>query len=164
MTTIKDILAMPLDQGTGGYDLTVKTVKKRTTVRDFWIQETILTDGKDDILAELKCLKNISVIRNTLIHITVGRRVERDKSNRMVPCLYIDQWADASPLMSEPNMMTEAEEWYAARQNEIKGKCRYGIVCAYVRGYVQENGILPEFSKGRKDDINELVDFIMTGE
>ena len=170
MTKIKDILALPVGQGTGGYELTIKTAKKAWEVKGVWYQRVILTDGPDDILAEIKLHGNNRMIRNTPIRIIVGERTERDVSNKMTPVLRVDQWADARPAMSEPmDMMTDAEEWYAARQEEIRGKCRYGVVCAMIG-----HGLIPCYDEQdfgdeernvlRKKYVNNWVEFIMTGE
>ena len=163
MTRIKSILAMPLGQGTGGYELTVKTVKKYTPVKTEHYQEVILTDGSDEILANLKLPRRITIFRNMLIRVIVGRRTETDKSNRMVPSLYVEEWANASPVMSEPDMSTEAEEWYAARQKGIEGKCRYGIVCAMISGQSADLQHMPEATELWKNFVNEWVEYIMTG-
>ena len=157
MTSILDILQMEVDQGTGGYELTIKTVKKRTQVDNLWFQEVTFTDGKHEILGDIKFTANVGLTRNAKIRIIVGCRAERDKNNKSVPCLYVDQWADASPLMSEPGLTSEAEEWYAARQKEIEGKCRYGVVCAII----QSSGFTPNAEQ--KEAVNKVVDFIMTG-
>ena len=158
MTSIVDILKMEVDQGTGGYELTVKTVKKRTQVEQYWFQEVIFTDGEHEILGDMKFTANLGLTRNTRIRIIVGCRTEREKANKTVPCLYVDQWADASPIMSEPGLDSEAEQWYAARQKEIEGKCRYGVVCAILHTGTK----CYEIAK-HKEVINAVVDFIMTG-
>ncbi len=160
MTTIKDILAMPLEQGTGGYELTVKVAKKAWDVAGVWYQRLMLCDGEDEILAEVTLHGvNNRIMRNTPIRIIVARRTTRDVNNVNVPCLKIQEWADASPVMSEPmSMATDAEEWYAARQEEIRGKCRYGVVCAMIERRDSLARVMEQ-----KFDVNDVVDFIMTG-
>ena len=163
MTKIKDILAMPVGQKTGGYELAITTAKKMTKVKSDWYQRVMFADGGDEILGNIKLHGNVRLIRNTPIRIIVGVRKMADVNNKDVPCLYVDQWADASPVMSEPmDMMTDAEEWYAARQEEIRGKCRYGVVCA-ILGEATDVQSMPEPSLLWKKFINNWVEFIMTG-
>ena len=64
--------------------------------------------------------------------------------------------------MSEPGFDKEAEEWYAARQKEIEGKCRYGVTCA-IFGKTTDLQNMPQPTPLWKTFINEWVDFIMTG-
>ena len=164
MTKIKDILALPVGQGTGGYELTIKTAKKAWEVKGVSYQRVMLTDGPDEMLAELTLRGNNRMQPRTIIHITVGHRGELDVNNKPTPALLIAEWADASPVMSEPmDMMTDAEEWYAARQEEIRGKCRYGVVCA-ILGEATDVQSMPEPSLLWKKFINNWVEFIMTGE
>ncbi len=57
----------------------------------------------------------------------------------------------------------DAEEWYAARQEEIKGKCRDGVVCAMIEaGEIDLKDEIP-IPPAHKDRIVSIVDFIMTG-
>ncbi len=66
-------------------------------------------------------------------------------------------------LSYEQGQEIDAEDWKQLRQDEIKGKIRHGIVCSMI-GRVNPSSkiiLLPD-EKG-KQEINELVDFIMTG-
>jgi hypothetical protein len=61
----------------------------------------------------------------------------------------------------------QAEDWKQLRQDEIKGKIRHGLCCAFIHS----GQIEPDMTSGKehipksaKAVINEIVDFIMTGE
>lgn len=61
---------------------------------------------------------------------------------------------------------SEGQDWQAARQEEIRGKCRYGVVCASIQSGKLE---LSDFvgdnltTKGIRTVVNIVVEFIMTG-
>ena len=166
---VKDILEWPLNYTSGGFELTVKTAKKSWMVsgttpdKDTWYQHAMLTDGHDEILASIELKGNVRILRNTRIRVIYAWRDEFDVNNKTVPGLAIDQWENADPIMSEPDLMTEAEEWYAARQKEIAGKCRYGIACAMITASVNEDN-WPEVNEITKPIIDRWVEYIMTGE
>jgi len=164
MTKVKDILAMPIGQGTGGYELTIKTAKKAWEVGGIWYHYVMLTDGESEILGCVQLVGNVRLLRNTPIHITVGERAEYDVNNKMTPALFIGQWADASPVMSEPGELDPwgktPEEWKTENDGIIRGKCRFGVVCAIRRKHGVQEGPL---SAEDKRIINMDVDFIMTG-
>lgn len=73
----------------------------------------------------------------------------------------------ATPLTYSQDQDLNAEDWKKLREDEIKGKIRHGLLCAFI----QSNQIKPDTTSGKehipkfaKTIINELVDFIMTGE
>ena len=148
MTTVKDILAMPIGQGTGGYDLTVKVSKKAWEVEGTWYQRLMLTDGTDEILAEVKLTSNLPIQRNIPIHIIVGKRVERDVNNKEVPCLYIDQWSDPRTPISEPDESDpwgKSQEWWDERNEKvIRGKCKTLFIMHFIGAVSREYGEVPE--------------------
>ena len=53
-------------------------------------------------------------------------------------------------------------DWQLKLQDEIRGKVRHGVVCAMIQASGLREGI-PTPCEGFKKDINEWVDFIMTG-
>ena len=73
----------------------------------------------------------------------------------------------ATPLTFDQNQDLQAEDWKQMRQDEIKGKVRHGLTCAFI----QSGQIKPDITSGKehipksaKAIINEITDFILTGE
>lgn len=161
MTTIKNILEWPVGYKSGGFVFTVKTAKKRWENNDgTWYQRLMLSDGKDEILAEVITDGNIPIRRNTKIRVIVCERIEIDINNKPAPALFIPEWRDDAPTISEPD---ELDSWLIARKEEIKGKCRYGIVCALIKR-IQPGTPNLKLTKKHKEEIEELVEYIMSGE
>lgn len=190
-TTIKQILEWPVGYKSGGFVLTVKTVKKHWEVPQedgclvghkdddrILVKQAVLTDGTGDLLADIKIC---SPEHGNHLHLAVGHLI------RVITCevqtaydgkgkdptpnkkLYIDQYEDyvkqpvgrgEQPWGSEDD---NALAWAEARKEEIKGKIRHGLACAYMRTTP------PDTLPGNpvddvKKTINLWVDFIMTGE
>ena len=62
----------------------------------------------------------------------------------------------ATPLSYDQGQDLQAEDWKKIREDEIRGKIRHGLSCAYIT-----SGANPMDSK---ELILEITDFIMTGE
>jgi hypothetical protein len=160
-TTIKQILEWPVGQKSGGFVLVAKTAKKKWNVGEIWYQRVMFADAQgDEIFGEIILNGNVSVMRNTPLRIIICKRVVLDVNNRDVPAILVEQWKDDRPVMSEPDILDDFDKWQIARQEEIKGKIRHGLVCV-ARRKLEYKGPL---SKMHKEFINSDVDFIMKGE
>jgi putative phage-type endonuclease len=103
--------------------------------------------------------------------IRIGRDAEYIANLASEVCKFIDEMINMKEEFKDvdPQLLIDVtqggcseDEWLQAKQMEIRGKVRHGVVCALI----QHNGI--EFSKlGKLDDIkngiNSIVEFIMTG-
>ena len=67
-------------------------------------------------------------------------------------------------LSYEQGQEIDAEDWKQLRQDEIKGKIRHGICCSLIQRITSVGGITIVPNKKMKSEINELADFIMTGD
>ncbi|MHC4605288.1 MAG: hypothetical protein ACYS6W_18380 [Planctomycetota bacterium] len=162
-TTIKQILEWPVGYKSGGFVLVVKVAKKKWNVGDQWFQRVMFADGAgDEIFGEILLNGNNGIQRNVPLRLIHAERRICDVNNKPVPALFVSQWKDDRPVMSEPDILNDFESWQAARQDEIRGKVRHGIVCAMIRS-TPANGDWPEPETAQKDFIHKWVDFIMTG-
>ena len=168
--TIKQLLDMPIDKEKskcGGFQLTVKVARKTVEVDRKHLQWVVFMDETGEIPGEVSLPKsNAYLNKGQPIHITVCWLQPGEKG----PKLYVDQWYPITQTVDEYEAryhadwgsqdVSEAMEWQAVRREEIKGKCRHGVVCAMIRG---KNGLV-DLDEGTKGLINIYVDFIMTGE
>ena len=69
----------------------------------------------------------------------------------------------AVQLSYEQGQDLDAEEWKKLREEEIKGKIRHGICCSMIKRS-HSGPITLKFTEEQKSEINELVEFIITGE
>jgi len=163
MISVKQIKEWPIGYKSGGFELIAKTIKKRTDINErAQSQRLILTDGKDDILADLGVRRGFSITPNTRIHITVCERNERDINNRMVPALIIDQWhldlpkTTSDEYLNGPDML----DGWRGNKKEIIGKCRTLYVCAREKVGKEFD---PKDEKQRKH-VNRVAEFMYSGE
>lgn len=162
MTTIKQLLAMPIGQGTGGYTLPIKTRKKKWQVEEIWWQQVILMDKTGEIPADVKIgtykpLDGKIEIRIIVAEIQNAEYLGKDRKK-----LVVDQYSIPSMTMDE--YYTQEEDWHCQHEEEIKGKIRHGIICAMISRNPKDGNITLIPDERCKQDINELVNFIMTGE
>ncbi len=138
---IADILKMSVGQGFGGFDVTVKTCKKKwQDVNGGWIQQAVLTDKSGDMLVDVYIINYEPLQRGATLHITVGK-VQESR-------IWIDQFV--LPSLTEPEYDHNYSEPYI---KEIEGKIRHGLVCAD-----KSAGKVPN-----KEDIRFWTEFILTG-
>ena len=195
--TIVQLLEMPIGQRTGGFLLTVKTAKKFWEVPNkdgvkvghkgtgrILHQQAILTDETGEIIADIKILspehgnlcdaiKVGAIIRVVVceIQIAYDKKGDTPEPNKK---LFIDQFSayikeDAGRESVWGPEGAEALAWQEARQEEVKGKCRHGVVCALIQSPEYRLGhdktLGPwEPNKIGKEFVNKVVDFIITGE
>jgi len=188
-TTVKQIKEWPIGYKSGGFFLTVKQVKKFWEVPQpdgklvghkgegrILVSQAILTDLTGDLLADLKIASPEHGNHNPL---KVGQAI------RVIVCevqqaypqkgqdppqgkkLYIDQYEDyiKQELGTESawGPDDEAFAWAEARKEEVKGKVRHGIVCSLIKAKEIALDEIP-IPPAHKQRINEIVDFIITGQ
>ena len=162
-TKIAHLLQMPVGQGTGGYMLYVKTFKKRWQAsNNAWYQQCICADDTGEILTEVRIGSNHKLSKE--IRVVVGEIRETDWLNKPRKCLFVLEYTE--PTQTPDEWMEQADKVFAGEMNEIKGKCRYGISCAFIRtGFFndeeQKELLCPD--GGDREAINRWVEFIMTG-
>ncbi len=139
---ISDVLKMPIGQKFGGFDVVIKTTKKKWQVKNEWMHQVVLSDESGDVLADVNIEKNIPLQRNAPLHIVVGIVQSGGDIDKK---LYIDQFALPADI-GEP-----------VEFNQTDKITRSKIKCWLVSACIQSDSIL----EINKDRINELVDFIM---
>ena len=144
---IKQVLDMPVGQKFGGFDVTIKTCKKRWQVKEKWVQQIVITDTSGDAIADVNVIRNSPLQRGSALHITVGI-VQAGETGKK---LYIDQFVFPD-IVSEPTQIGYDFD-VDAFDRQIDGKIRHGLVCSYIR-----SGNFVD-----KDEIRKLVKFIKTG-
>lgn len=162
MTYIKDLLAMPIGQGTGGYTLHVKTFKKRWSQGKWWWQQCICNDETDEIIVEVRMEGNIQLSRE--FRVIIGKIAELDWLNKNRKGLRVLEYRE--PTQTADDWMAEADKVFAGELNEVRGKCRYGISIAFIRtgSHINtKNYEALQPSETVKDLVNEWVEFIITG-
>lgn len=74
-----------------------------------------------------------------------------------------DEFKDVDPqTLIDVSGGCSENEWLQAKQMEIQGKVRHGVVCAMIQASGLREG-MPSCVDGFKKDVNDWVDFIMTG-
>ena len=143
--SIKQVLEMPIGSKFGGFDVVIKTCKKKWMVKDKWVQQVILSDDSGDILAEVNTTKKYSLNRNLVLHITVGivQAGVPEVGKEGFKKIYIDQFT--SPAISEPELD------YSMGDKITRSK----IKCWLVSAKLQANQPVD------KTEINDYVDYIM---
>ncbi len=185
--TITQLLEMPIGQKTGGFLLTVKTAKKFWEVPNeqgqkvghkgqgrILHQQAILADETGEIIADIKILspehgnlcdaiKVGAIIRVIVceIQIAYSKKGDTPEPNKK---LFIDQFSvyikeEAGRESVWGPEGAEALAWQEAREEEVRGKVRHGVVCAMIQNDDRQTVILDN-----KKFVNDIVDFIMTGE
>jgi len=168
MTTIKQLLAMPINQKTGGYDLSIKTFKKTWQVDEIWWSQCIFMDETGEIPADVKVGTSYNPLRGRVgerIHIIVAEIQEAEYLGKNRKKLVVDQFSIPSITVNEYDQATE--DWEHAHEDEIiKGKIRHGLVCALIRAKLMDIPSAGPYSinQNMKKFITIVVDFIMTGE
>jgi len=165
MTTIKQLLAMPVGQGTGGYFLSIKTFKKTWQVDSIWWSQVIFMDGTGEIPADVKVGTKYNPLRGQVgnrIKIIVGKIQEAEYLGKDRKKLVVDQFSIPTITVNEYDQATE--DWEKSHEEEIKGKIRHGQVCAYIEGYTKKVGTVPPVSETIKKTILEWQEFVLKGE
>jgi hypothetical protein len=165
MTTIKQLLEMPIGQKTGGYDLSIKTFKKNWQVDTIWWSQVIFMDGTGEIPADVKIGTKYNPLRGRVaerIHIIVAEVQEAEYLGKDRKKLVVDQFSIPSITVDEYDQATE--DWNHFNEEQIKGKIRHGLSCSYIEGCAYRTGCMAEPTSEATENILKWQDFIVTGE
>ena len=163
MTLIEEICKSLPGTSIEDIELTVKTAKKCTKAGEFWFQDVMFTDGKNDILGTLRLgEKRIPIQRNQLLHIGEGTLVKRNINNVDRLVLYSEKWEHAIQMTAdeyEEEQLSIKDEYH--KQNEAR---EYMILrCAMLKVYRQILGAKEPLDEPTKELINRDVEFIREG-
>ena len=182
---IKQILEGKLghEHRTGGIQVVVKTAKGTIKHGKKLLQQAVLSDLSGDVPADISLPSNAPLTRGQRINIIVCWLQPGENG----PKMYVDQWfptrtdVDGNEIIIDGQKSfpsygyDDKEDWELRREaakkeddRVIRSKCRYGVVCALLSSQPEEkpNQIHEpwRFNEQGKKFINEVVDFIMTGE
>ncbi len=149
MITVKQLLDAEIGAKTGGFALTIKTVKKRWQVKDKWIHQVVLNDTTGDILTDVVKDSNAPFFRNNDLYIVVCEIQASENGKKLV----VHEWKQET--FSEP----PEPNWNV---NEADRVVRSKIKCWLVASGIQAGQV----DIGESGDINKnktikIVDFIM---
>ncbi len=117
--TVKQLLEMPVGYKTGGFDLTIKTAKKKWQVGKKWMHQIVLMDETGEIWADVNIGKNIPLIARTQIHITFCEIQDSEHHNNPCKKLYVDQFTQPAQI-GEPPMNFEYGDSVKTIRSKIK--------------------------------------------
>jgi hypothetical protein len=153
MTTIVDLLAMPIGQEIKGFIADTKTIKKKWLIgdKDRWVQQVVLTDKTGDILTDILLAKTPygcdTIHRCARITVVSGQMQAAEKGSK----LFISEYKIRTQTADE---YTDEEQIWQDKWNvEVKGKIRHGVVCSYIKAGKPIN----------KPEIEALVKYVMEG-
>ena len=153
--TVKQLLEMPIGYKTGGFDLTIKTAKKKWQVGKKWMHQIVLMDETGEIWADVNIGKNIPLIARTQIHITFCEIQDSEHHNNPCKKLYVDQFTQPAQI-GEPPMGFE----YGDSVKTIRSK----ILCLLTAARFQSGAATDEILKFvNNPQLKEIVDKIMEG-
>ncbi len=151
---IEQIKQIPIGQENrfgGGITLAIKTKKEcKEFKKNLWIHKVLLSDGADDILADVNVGPRYNPLTSPDITIIVAWLKDSDHLNKPIKMLYIDQFRINSQTEPDFDADWKAPDWDAIN----RGKVRHGLVCAYIRAGKTID----------KTEIGKLVEYIMNGQ
>jgi hypothetical protein len=152
--TIKQLLAMPIGEKVGGFELSIKTFKKNFQVGKVWFQQVILMDTTGEMPADVNIGTKYNPIRGraSSIRIVVCEVQEAEYLGKDRKKLLVHECTFPTTTMAEWEEEQEAIE--AKWNKEIEGKIRHGLVCSFVKAGKEID----------KPAIEALVKYITTGE
>lgn len=156
MTTIKNLQEMPAGQGTGGYAFSIKTAKKKWSVKGMWWQQVILMDETGEMPADVKIGKNIPLVSGSQIYITVANIHDAEYLGKDRKKLVVDQFT--IPTQTVDDYYKEVDEIYDKELKVVQSKIRCLLSCSILRKDIQ-----PATSTIKKI-ILDWQEFILTGE
>ena len=163
MITVEQLLKMPVGEKVGGFELTVKTDKKKWQVGQNWIHQVTLTDTTGDILADVNLgpkyapLQRSSSIR-VIIGIIQAAEISNEKIKRTGIKLFVDQYTVPITIGEPPETMNFSN---GEPIKVVRGK----IKCWLTAAKVQQNGATIEEVDGfvHHPLLKEIIDSIMEG-
>jgi hypothetical protein len=157
---ISQILIQPIGQRFNAGTLTIKTCKKTWQVKEVFYHQVIFMDETGEIPADVKIgNKYIPLQRGKEVNIIIAEVREAEYLGKPRKILFVDQYS--LPTMMVDDFNAQEEDWSRIQQDQIKGKIRHGLVCSLIQA--KEIALEP-IAEGSKKLINDMVDFIMTGE
>ncbi len=108
---IKQLLEMPNGYRVGGFDLAIKTAKKKMQLPGEkhqkegtgWIHKVVLMDMTGEIWADVNIGKNIPLIAGRSIHITICEVQDSEHLNKPCKKLLVSQFTQPTQI-GEPEM------------------------------------------------------------
>jgi len=164
---IEQILIQPIGQRINPGMLSIKTYKKTWQAGDIWWSQVILMDETGEMPADVNVGKTYNPIRGRgqKINIIIAEVQEAEYLGKDRKKLVVDQYT--IPTMSIAEYETKQDEMDDEVKLIVQGKIRHGLVCAFIHS----KQIEPDMTSGKehipksaKAVINEIVEFIMTGE
>lgn len=155
MITVAQLLAMPV--GTrigGGFVLTIKTTKKYVQLPNKkYVHTVVLFDNTGEMVADFLSGTYNPLIKGEQVKITVAEiQTSVLKSGGSGIKLYVSQFERLTQTLDEYEQ--EQNEYKLEWDKQIRGKCRFGLVCSYIRTGAEID----------KERIEQLIEYIMTGE
>lgn len=176
---IKDLKNMAAGTQVKGFPLLIKTARKSFTDGEgiTW-QEVVFMDASGEMLGHVMLGEGSEPEGHhagpaifTLwkskerMCILCGEIQYSDERRKEAMKLIVTECFDTAVHLTHDQIQDIQEEnWKRLREEEIKGKIRHGIICAMISRNPTDANIELVPNERCKQDIKELVDFIMTGE
>jgi len=149
---IKDILKNPVGQKLGGFNLTIKTAKKKWEGDSGWVHQVLVSDDTGEMLVDVNIVKNIPLHRGETFRVVVAEVQQGEKGKK----LYVFEYKRIVQIGEPEELYGIESDWDKVN----RGKVRHGLVCALIRA--GEITIEP-ITIASKNFIEEMVNYIMTG-
>ena len=163
MTTIKQLLAMPIGQKWGGETFTIKTAKKKLPIKDIWWQQVILIDSEgSEMPADVKIVKNIPLIAGSEIKIIVAKVEEAEYLGKDRKKLVVVEFS--IPTQTADEFQSKQDELNREVQLIVESKVRCWLTSSFVEGYTRHFGFMPPPEDiDTKKKIIEWQEFVIDG-
>lgn len=158
-TTIKQLLAMPIGQGTGGYTLTVKTYKKNWQVEKIWWSQVILMDETGEIPADVKVGGKFNPLRGRTnkINVIVAEIQNAEYLGKDRKKLVVDQFSIPTTMMDE--YYEEIDKVYEGEIKIVRSKIKCLLASAKTG---QEGSTIFDVKKFiESKELDQIVDVII---
>ena len=152
---IKQLREMPNNCRVGGFDLAIKTAKKKWETKEGWIHQVVLMDKTHEIWADVNIGKNIPLIAGKQIHIIVCEVQDSEHLNKSCKKLYVDQFTQPTQI-GEPPMDFE----YGDSVKIIRSKILCLLTAAKIEAGASTSTTLDFLNN---PELNQIVDKIMEG-
>jgi hypothetical protein len=165
---IKDLKAMAAGTEVKGFPLLIKTARQTFPIDGNTWQEVVFMDASGEMTGHILLDADKGLVpwkSKTNICIMEGMLQDTDERKKEAVKLVVTDCFDTAPRLTfDQGQELQAEDWKKLREDEIKGKIRHGIICAMIGRNPKDENITLIPNERCKQDINELVNFIMTGE
>ena len=152
---VKQLLEMPNNYRVGGFDLTIKTAKKKWETKEGWMHQVVLMDETGEIWADVNIGKNIPLIAGRSIHITICEVQDSEHLNKPCKKLLVSQFTQPTQI-GEPEMNFK----YGDSVKTIRSK----ILCLHSVAKTRRGASTCEVLVYLNDPkLKEIVDRIMEG-